>query len=87
MTPRHKKIIEWIGGSQSGMILESQIAASGLGRALNTLLMDGFVDIVPHPTVTERTSPPIPAAAVVLTQAGRAAFAAATEAPNANMEP
>jgi hypothetical protein len=61
MTMRHKKLLEWLG--RTGMLLESQIVGSGMSKALNDLLLEGKVDIVPHPTVKDGKAP---AAAVVL---------------------
>jgi hypothetical protein len=61
MMMKHKKLLEWLG--RTGMLLESQITGSGMSKALNDLLLEGKVDIVPHPTVKDGKAP---AAAVVL---------------------
>lgn len=60
---------------QGGLLLESQIAASG-GRAsrnLDALLREGLVEIVEHPTVREGARR-VPAAAVKITERGKSAL-------------
>jgi len=55
------KLLAWV--TRSGPILESQIVGSGMSRALNDLLIEGKVTIIPHPTVKEKGG--APAAAVM----------------------
>jgi hypothetical protein len=59
---KQQKLLEWIARVPTG-VLESQITASGLSKALNDLLRAGRVDIVAHPTVKDGNAP---AAAVVI---------------------
>ena len=47
--------------TRKGLILESQIVGQGLLKTLQALLVDGKVDLVPHPTVKRKG---VPAAAV-----------------------
>jgi hypothetical protein len=58
---KHKKLLEWLG--RTGMLLESQVRGSGMSKAINDLLLEGKIDIVPHPTVKDGNAP---AAAIVL---------------------
>jgi hypothetical protein len=71
MNAKEQKLLEWLRRSQDGMLLESQVVASGMSRTINDLILKGLVTIDAHPSVFERTSPPVPAAAVVLTSLGR----------------
>jgi hypothetical protein len=64
LPPKEKKLYEWV--QRTGTLLESQVVASGLSKALNELILRRLVTIDAHPTVMERTDPPVPAAAVVL---------------------
>jgi len=66
-----RKLLEWLQRSEGGILLESQVVASGMSRAIDELILARLVTMEAHPTVLERTEPSIPAAAVVLTAAGR----------------
>ena len=63
-----RKLLEWCSRT---LVLESQVVASGLSRALNELLLKGAVRMVDHPTVREGKSRLVPAAAVEATEAGK----------------
>lgn len=66
---RRQRLVDWLRAAPSGTLLESQVTASGLSRALDELLADGTAAIVEHPTVRERgrsTGITYPAAAVRL---------------------
>jgi hypothetical protein len=65
-----RKLLEWLLRTD-GMLLESQVVASGMSRAIDDLILARLVTLEAHPTVKERTTPPIPATAIVLTDAGR----------------
>lgn len=73
LAAKARKLLAWLKRSEGGMLLESQIVASGLSRAIDELILARLVTLDAHPTVMERTTPPIPATAVVLTDAGKAA--------------
>jgi DNA-binding HxlR family transcriptional regulator len=72
LTPKQKKLLEWLQRVDNKMLLESQVTSSGLSRELNDLLVLGLVDMDAHPTVVERRTMSVPAAAVTLTNKGRA---------------
>lgn len=63
-----RKLLEWCSRT---LVLESQVTASGLSRALNELLLKGAVRMVDHPTVREGKSRLVPATAVEATEAGK----------------
>lgn len=63
-----RKLLEWCART---LVLESQVVASGLSRALNELLIKGAVRLVDHPTVREGSSRLVPSAAVEATEAGK----------------
>lgn len=58
---KSETLLGWV--ERTGMLLETQIVGSGLGPALNQLLLDGKVEMTAHPTVRDGKAP---AAAVVL---------------------
>ena len=64
MSPKAKKLLDWLARAEGGRLLESQITGSGLSRALDELLLACLVDMEGHPTVKERNG--VPAASVVL---------------------
>ncbi|CAH1689080.1 conserved hypothetical protein [Hyphomicrobiales bacterium] len=68
LTRSERKLLEWCART---LVLESQVAASGLSRALNELLLKKAVRMVDHPTVREGKSRLVPAAAVEATDAGK----------------
>ena len=70
MSPKEKKLLDWLRRSEGGMLLESQVVGSGLSKALNELLLKQLVDLRPHPTVVTRSQPPLGVTAVVLLPAG-----------------
>lgn len=59
---KKEKLLDWV--TRSGPLLESQIVGSGMSKALNDLLMERKVTMIPHPTVNDRGG--VPAAAVAL---------------------
>lgn len=63
-----RRLLEWCSRT---LVLESQVTASGLSRALNELLLKGAVRMVDHPTVREGKSRLVPATAVEATEAGK----------------
>ncbi|BCB21994.1 hypothetical protein [Bosea sp. ANAM02] len=63
-----RKLLEWCART---LVLESQVVASGLSRALNELLLKGAVRLVDHPTVRGGASRLVPAAAVEATEIGK----------------
>lgn len=63
-----RKLLEWCSRT---LVLESQVTASGLSRALNVLLLKGAVRMIDHPTVREGASRVVPAAAVEATEIGK----------------
>jgi hypothetical protein len=70
MKPKVRKLVEWL--ARTSPLLESQVVASGLSRALNEALLDGLATMGEHPTVKERSG--VPAAAVWITEDGRRAI-------------
>ena len=66
MTPKARKLLEWLRRTDSGMLLETQVVGSGMSRAIDELILARLVTLEDHPTVMERTDPPMPATAVVL---------------------
>lgn len=66
MTPKAQKLLEWLQRVDGGMLLESQVVSAGMSRAINDLILAGLATMDAHPTVRERTNPPVPASAVVL---------------------
>ena len=69
MNAKERKLLEWANNQES--ILEIQVTGSGLSKALNELLILGYVTITAHPTVKNAQTP---AAAVVITDKGRSAL-------------
>lgn len=72
LAAKARKLLEWLKRVDGGTLLESQVVASGMSRAIDELILARLVTLDAHPTVKERTTPPIPATAVVLTNAGKA---------------
>lgn len=68
LSSSERKLLEWCART---LVLESQVVASGLSRALNELLLKKAVRMVDHPTVREGKSRLVPAAAVEATEAGK----------------
>jgi hypothetical protein len=71
LTTKEQKLIDWLARSETGMLLETQCVSSGFSKTINELLLKGLVTLEPHPTVKERTDPPVPATAVAILDAGR----------------
>ena len=69
MKPQVRKLLEWFSGHEG--VLESQIVASGLSKALNDALIAGYADITDI-GVKERSG--VPAAAYKITPKGREAL-------------
>jgi hypothetical protein len=69
MTPKERRLLEWLLRSS---VLESQIVASGLSAALNSLLRSGFADIIADHSVKDKG---VLVASAVITDKGRAALA------------
>jgi hypothetical protein len=69
MDKKLNRLLNWL--SDKEFLLESQIVASSLNSSLNSALSKGFADMTAHPSVRERG---VPAAAVFITDKGRAAI-------------
>lgn len=52
MKPKTRKLMEWLARNE--MLLESQIVGSGLSKALDDALVQGWAEITAHPTVQRR---------------------------------
>lgn len=71
MNARETKLLLWL--QRKSPLLESQIVGSGLSAALNSSLMSGWADMIPHPSVREHGAP---AAGVIITEKGKTAIGA-----------
>lgn len=71
LTKKGLTLLEWIGRTT---ITERQAIASGLSRSVTDLLVLGYARLIDHPTVKEPGSTKVPATAVEITPAGRAAL-------------
>ncbi len=69
MKPKTRKLMEWL--ARNDMLLESQIVGSGLSKALDDALVQGWAEITAHPTVKDGK---IPATAAFITTKGRSAL-------------
>ena len=74
MTPRQRKLLEWLG--RASPLLESQIVGASMSKTLDELIVEGLATVAAHPTVKERgVLHDYPATAVVITERGRVALA------------
>jgi hypothetical protein len=62
--PKEKRLLDWLERTEGRTLLESQVVASGLEKALVNLLLAGLADMDAHPTVKDRSG--WPASAVML---------------------
>ena len=58
---KKQKLLEWV--ERAEILTEAQIVGSGMSRTLDELLLEGKLDIIPHPTVREGNAP---AAGIIL---------------------
>ena len=64
LSAQEQRVLDWVTRHRLGVLLETQVTASGLSRALDGLLARGLLEMCERPDVRERGG--IPAAGVRL---------------------